>query len=65
MRYSLLNTVNSRRIFDPSKQEDIKELKHYVETKQWIANCPFYLEDEWDNIPAMCLHKYAQYMLQQ
>ena len=63
MRYSLLNNVNSRRLFDPSKQEDLKELKHYIETNQWTGVCPFYLEDEWDNIPVMCMHKYAEYTL--
>lgn len=63
MRYSLLNAVNSRRLFDPTCEEDLRELKHYVETNQWIGICPFYLEDEWDNIPVMCMHKYAQHML--
>jgi len=63
MRYSLLNTVSNRRLFDPTRQEDLLELKHYIDTNQWIDNCPFYLEEYWDNIPAMCMHKYAQHML--
>lgn len=63
MRYSLLNGVNSRRLFDPTRQEDLVELKHYIDTNQWTGACPFYLEEYWDNIPAMCMHKYAQYML--
>ena len=63
MRYSLLNNVNSRRLFDPSKDEDIAELKHYMETNQWTGICPFYLEDEWDNIPVMCMFKYTKHML--
>lgn len=63
MRYSLLNDVTSRRLFDPSKEQDLQELKHYVETNQWINGCPFYLEENWDNIPAMCMQKYARHML--
>lgn len=63
MRYSLLNTIGTRRLFDPTSEEDLIELKHYLETNQWTNGCPFYLEEYWDNIPAMCTHKYAQYML--
>jgi hypothetical protein len=63
MRYSVLNSLSNRRIFDPSKKEDLKELKHYLDHNKWIENCPFYLEDYWDNIPVMCMQKYAQYML--
>jgi hypothetical protein len=63
MRFSLLNSLRTRRRFDPSKAEDLKELKQFVETNQWINGCPFYLEDEWDNIPVMCMHKYAKHML--
>lgn len=65
MRYSILNAVRTRRLFDPTNPEDLLELKHYVDTNQWIDGCPFYLENEWDNIPVMCMHKYSQYMLNQ
>jgi hypothetical protein len=63
MRYSLLSSVNTRRRFDATSDQDLKELKHYIETNQWIGACPFYLEEDWDNIPVMCLHKYARHML--
>ena len=63
MRYSLLNAVGERRLFDPTRDEDLQELKHYIDTNQWIGSCPFYLEEYWDNIPAMCMHKYAKHML--
>jgi hypothetical protein len=63
MHYSLLNSVINRRLFDPAKDEDLAELKHFIDTNQWINNCPFYLEEYWDNIPAMCMHKYAHHML--
>lgn len=64
MRYSLArNGMKERRKFDPNKEEDLKELKHFINTNQWISGCPFYLEDEWDNIPVMCMHKYTHWML--
>jgi len=64
MYYTNLNiAARHRRIFDPSKVEDLLELKHFVENNRWIDNCPFYLEEYWDNIPSMCLHKYAVHML--
>jgi len=63
MRYSLLSSVNTRRRFNPASAQDLSELKHYIETNQWIGACPFYLEEDWDNIPVMCLHKYAEHML--
>lgn len=63
MRYSLLNDVNSRRRFDPASEQDLRELTHYIKHNKWIGICPFYIEDDWDNIPVMCLFKYAQHML--
>jgi hypothetical protein len=63
LRYSLLNAVNIRRRFDPASEQDVLELKHYLDTNQWTGPCPFYLEDDWDNIPVMCMHKYARHML--
>lgn len=65
MRYSVLNNVVQRRLFDPSKKEDLAQLKHYIDHNHWIGNCPFYLQEPWDNIPAMCMHKYAEYSLSQ
>lgn len=63
LRYSILNDVNTRRRFDPANQDDLVQLKHYLETNKWIGPCPFYVEDDWDNIPIMCIHKYATHML--
>jgi hypothetical protein len=63
MNYSHLKLLSNRRLFDPSKTEDLLELKYFVENNRWIGNCPFYLEEYWDNIPTMCLYKYAVYML--
>ena len=64
MRYTLLNNVRSRRLFDPKNPEDLKELKHFVDTNQWIDGCPFYLEDQYVDVPTMCKDKYTRAMLQ-
>jgi len=63
MRHSQLNLITRRRLFDPTQPSDLLELKHFVEHNRWIGSCPFYLEEYWDNIPSMCLHKYAVHML--
>ena len=63
MRYYKLSDINHRRLFDPSKENDLRELHYFLKTSQWIDNCPFYLEEQWDNIPAMCMQKYTEYML--
>ena len=64
MRSSLLNRLAvPRRTFNPSKKEDQQELKHFIKHGVWKGSCPFYEEFPWDDIPAMCKHKYAEYML--
>ncbi len=64
MRSSLLNRLSApRRIFDPTDRVDQLELKHFVKNGFWKNGCPFYEEFPWDDIPAMCKHKYAEYML--
>jgi hypothetical protein len=64
MRYTSLQ-INERRLFNPSDKNDLLELKHFIETNRWTGKCPFYLEDSWDNIPAMCMQKYTEHMLRQ
>jgi hypothetical protein len=63
MRYSVLNKVSERRIFDPKNKKDLRELKHYMEKAKWKNGCPFYLEYPWEEIPVMCLQKYTSMML--
>ncbi len=64
MRSSILNRIAMpRRAFDPKKREDLLELKHFIKTGSWKEHCPFYEEFPWEDIPAMCKHKYAEYML--
>lgn len=63
MRYSKLLHNKPRREFNPSNKNDLKELKYFVANKQWRDGCPFYAEYPWEDIPAMCLEKYASYSL--
>lgn len=63
MRYSKLLHSKARREFNPSNKEDLKELRYFVVNKKWREGCPFYAEHPWEDIPAMCLEKYASYSL--
>lgn len=63
MRYSKLNAVTERRIFDPAKRNDQLELKFYIINGRWQGKCPFYAEYPWEDIPAMCKDKYTAYQL--
>ncbi len=63
MRYSKLNNFHERRLFDPAKKKDLMEFKYFMEHNRWRGICPFFIEDQWENIPAMCKEKYTQFML--
>lgn len=63
MKYSKLNNFHARRRFDPSQKNDLLELKYFLENMTWRNGCPFYLEDPWEDIPAMCKDKYTTFML--
>jgi hypothetical protein len=54
----------ARREFDPSSKKDLSELKFFKEKGKWKQGCPFYLEDPFIEVPAMCYHKYTEYMLE-
>ena len=54
---------NERREFDPSKKHDLLELKHFKQTGKWKEGCPFFLEEPFIEVPAMCDSKYTNYML--
>lgn len=64
----LLNTFRrnfvQRRTFDPSKKEDLQELKFFKDNGKWNGACPFYLEDPYIEVPAMCDNKFTAYMLE-
>lgn len=63
----VLNTFRrnfvQRRDFDPSNEDDLKELKYFKDTGKWKNACPFYLEDPFIEVPAMCESKFTNYML--
>lgn len=63
MRYSVLTTFNPRRQFNPAKLEDLLEFRYFLENRQWRNNCPFYLEDRYEDIPNMCKDRYTKFML--
>ena len=63
MKYSKLNNFHSRVRFDPNDKKHLHELKYFLENMTWRTECPFYLEDPWEDIPSMCKDKYTSFML--
>jgi hypothetical protein len=64
MRSSMLNRLATpRRNFDPTNRLDLLELKYFIQKGVWKDKCPFYEEFPWEDIPAMCKHKYAEHMI--
>ena len=61
---SLSRSLNPRRSFNPANIEDLRELKYFKEKGNWRSGCPFYLEDPFVEIPAMCESKFTTYMLE-
>jgi len=56
-------SFNPRREFNPADKKDLLELKHFKQKGKWKNGCPFYLEDPFVDIPAMCESKFTRYML--
>lgn len=52
-----------RRDFDPSRKKDLLELKYFKNTGKWKNGCPFYVENPFIDVPAMCENKFTAYML--
>jgi hypothetical protein len=63
----VLNTfrrnIIQRRDFDPTKAEDLVELKYFKDNGKWKSVCPFYLEEPFIEVPAMCESKFTNFML--
>jgi hypothetical protein len=53
-----------RREFNPAKVADLTELKYFKDNGKWKSGCPFYLDDPFIEVPAMCESKFTAYMLQ-
>ena len=54
-----------RRYFDPSKREDLNELKFFKKNSKWENGCPFCLEWPFSDVISMCDNKYSDHMLKQ
>jgi hypothetical protein len=57
------HSFNPRREFNPADKKDLQEFKHFKQKGKWKNGCPFYLEDPFVEIPAMCESKFTIYML--
>jgi len=44
-------------------KKDLQEFKFFKKNGKWKNGCPFYLEDPFVEIPAMCESKFTNYML--
>ncbi len=56
-------SFNPRREFDPANKQDLLELKFFKKNGKWKNGCPFYLEDPYIEVPAMCESKFTNHML--
>jgi hypothetical protein len=56
-------SFNPRREFDPANKQDLLELKFFKRNGKWKNGCPFYLEDPFIEVPAMCESKFTNHML--
>jgi hypothetical protein len=56
-------TFSPRREFNPASNEDLLELKYFKDNGKWKSGCPFFLEDPFIEVPAMCASKFTDYML--
>ena len=57
-------SFNPRREFNPANNKDLQEFKFFKKNGKWKNGCPFYLEDPFVEIPAMCESKFTTYMLE-
>ena len=57
-------SFNPRREFNPASKKDLLEFKIFKKTGKWKNGCPFYLEDPFIEIPAMCESKFTRHMLE-
>lgn len=64
MRHTILNKyLPQRREFNPESPVDLQELRFFMVNGRWKTTCPFWEEDKWNDIPSMCLTKYAKHHL--
>jgi hypothetical protein len=61
---TITRSMHQRREFNPSKKEDLMELKYFKKNGKWEKGCPFYLQDPFIEVPGMCDSMYTTYMLE-
>ena len=62
--YNRLREFNGeRRRFDPSDNQDLKELAYFIKNNTWKTTCPFLLEYPHKDIVSMCQVFYTEHML--
>jgi hypothetical protein len=49
-----------RRDFDPTKKDDLLELRYFLDNNKWRNGCPFRLVGEFSEIPYQCLVRFAK-----
>ena len=63
-RLSILESHNQARSrFDPANKAHLKELRFFMTSGKWQHGCPFYLEEPYLEIPAMCYQRLAEHTL--
>jgi hypothetical protein len=63
-RAFLLNRyVSKREYFDPANEQHLKQLAYFVKNGRWQNGCPFYLEQPYLEIPAMCSNRFLEHSL--
>lgn len=61
---TIARSIHQRREFNPAKKEDLTELKYFKRNGKWKNGCPFYLQDPFIEVPAMCDSIYTNFMLE-
>ena len=60
----LLNSFVKQRVyFDPANKQHLAELKFFMDNSKWKTGCPFYLEQPFIEIPAMCAQRFLAHKL--
>lgn len=63
-RLSILeSSVKQRQRFDPSNKAHLAELKFFKVSGKWQHGCPFFLEEPFLEIPAMCYQRLTEHQL--
>ena len=59
----LLKISRPRQRFDPTNADHLAELKFFRVNGKWQNGCPFYLEEPFLEIPAMCYQRLTEHQL--